>query len=201
MVLREFGRTVVSGTMSYAWNSMSSNRIGDLTTPFNGHLRRGLGTFGATARVSHSLAHGGWYLKPIFDLGLTDLLAHSATESGVGATALVLGNYNETHVWVRPAGEVGHVFKFTDTTALRPFISAGNRSYLNDSHTYARATFLGAPSTASPMAVPIDLGSMFEGAAGFEVTAGDHVSLGVQYGKTSANHYNMNSANFFLRIR
>jgi hypothetical protein len=51
------------------------------------------------------------------------------------------------------------------------------------------------------MAVPIDLGSMFEGAAGFEVTAGDHVSLGVQYGKTSANHYNMNSANFFLRIR
>ena len=134
------------------------------------------------------------------DLGLTDLLAHSATESGVGPTALVLGGYDEAHVWLRPAVEVGRTFRITDTTALRPFLNAANRSYLNGDTTYARATFLSAPSSAGPMVVPIGIGFPFEGTAGLEFTAGKHLSIGAQYGKFSGSHYNMNQGSFYVRI-
>jgi hypothetical protein len=200
MVTRAFGQTLITGTLSYAWNNMSSLRVGNLTAPFTANLDRGLGAFGATVRVSHVLRHGAWYFKPMVDLGLTDLLAHSATESGVGPTALVLGGYDEAHVWLRPAVEVGRTFRITDTTALRPFLNAANRSYLNGDTTYARATFLSAPSSAGPMVVPIGIGFPFEGTAGLEFTAGKHLSIGAQYGKFSGSHYNMNQGSFYVRI-
>lgn len=92
------------------------------------------------------------------------------------------------------------MFSFTDTMALRPFLNIGNRSYLNGDKTYARAGFLGAPSSVRPMAVPVDIGAPFEGTVGLEFNAGYRFSLGLEYGKTSGNHYKMNRFNFFLRI-
>ncbi len=200
MIRREFGKTAVSGTLSYAWNKMNSNRVGYFSDSFNATLRRGLGTFGATARVSHLFTYGGFYFKPMVDLGLSDLLAQSAGEFGLGATALVLDQYNEAHAWVRPGGDLGHVFKFTDTTSFRPYVNGGIRSYLNGNETFAQARFRGAPDGVSSMAVGTNIGSMFEGAAGFELKLRDRLSFGAEYGRASADHYNMDRFNFVLRI-
>ena len=200
MVAREFGQTVISGTLSYAWNSTSSLRVGNLIAPFTANAQRSLGAFGLTTRVSHSLKHGEWYFKPMIDLGMTNMFADAATESGVGQTALVLAAYNRAHLWLRPAVEVGRTFRITDSTALRPFLNVGNRSYLNGGNTFARASFLGAPNSVGPMAVPIGIGFPFEGTAGIEFTAGNHLAIGAQYGKASGNHYNMNQGSFYLRI-
>ena len=139
------------------------------------------------------------YLKPVVDLGVTNLFAEPSNESGPGPMALELNSYGEGHLWVRPGAEVGKNIVLTSNTRLRPYIQLANRSYLTGRSTYVQATFDGAPTAASPMRVPIDLGSMFEGTAGVRVAL-RKMMLGGQYEKVTASNYNMNSFNFSLGI-
>jgi len=217
MVARAFGNSDVSGTVSWGWNSMASSRSGELTVPFTATMTRGLGVFGSTARISHSFVqrqrpnegqspsgkHGkaqtGWYLNQTIDVGLTDLLAHPATETVVGTLPLALQKYNEAHFWLHPTAETGHLYNLSNGWQLRPYIMLAARPYMNGNNTYARATFIGAPEAARPMAVPIDLGSMIESGGGLKVSIRS-ATFGAEYGKTFASHYNLDTFNLSLRI-
>ena len=199
MIARSFDKTDISGTISGGWNSMSSSRSGQVFAPFTAQLTRGIDTIGATGRVSHLFRRGRWHLKPMADLGLTELFGQPATETGDGPLSLAIPNYDEAHLWIRPGAEVGGTFAITDTAQLLPYLKFANRSYLHGGNTYAQATFVGAPGDASPMEVPVSLGSMFESNAGLQVAL-RKATLGAEYGNIRASHYNMNNFNFSLRV-
>jgi hypothetical protein len=200
MVARTFNKTEITGTVSGGWNNMSSSRSGDISAPFTSQLTRGIDTFGATGRVSHLLTRGRWHLKPMVDLGLTELYGQQATETGDdGPLALAIPKYNEAHLWIRPGAEFGGNFAITDRAQLRPYVKFANRTYLHGGNTYAHATFVGAPDAAAPMEVPISLGSIFESNAGVQLAL-HNLIFGAEYGNNHASQYNMNNFNFSLRI-
>jgi hypothetical protein len=195
----QWGATEFVGTLSYSRNETDTQRTGQVTTAFETDLNRKLETFAANFRVSHDFKMNDAYFRPTLDLGLARLLSDSATESGAGATNLILEDYNENYAWVRPALRAGNIHSFGSGMKLHLYAEIGYQYHLTDD-TDAVARFQGAPDGVSPMEVPIDLGSYFHGSVGVQLINSKNVSLGVEYGKVFDDDYDLDRWNLRLNV-
>ena len=134
------------------------------------------------------------------DFGVTDIMATNASEKGAGADGLVLENYDDGHLWARPAVALGEIFKFKAGVKLNLYGNIGNRWYLAGKNTYVTAALLGAPLGVAPMSVPINLGSLVESTVGVELSSRNNISIGAEYSKTLGTYYDMSRFGFHLNI-
>ncbi|MEO7098365.1 MAG: autotransporter outer membrane beta-barrel domain-containing protein, partial [Luteolibacter sp.] len=197
---RAFGATEFAGTVSYSWNETDSTRTGQVTDPFETDVSRDLETFGAMIRVSREIDAGDFYLKPTVDFGVVRLMAESASETGAGATDLVLKDSTEIHAWINPALRLGTIHTFGSGLKLHLHAEVGLQYYLGDENTEAVAGFAGAPAGVDPMGVPIDLGSYAHASVGVELINSDNLSLGLEYGKIIDEQYDIDHWNLRLNV-
>ncbi|MFD0892672.1 hypothetical protein ACFQ5Q_03490 [Luteolibacter ambystomatis] len=195
IVKRDFSGTEIAGILSYSWNQAQSRRSGAVTSPFYTHVDRDLQALTAMVRVSHEFNNDGLYIKPMIDFGASRLSAESATETGAGATSLVLGHYNETHAWVRPAIEFGKVIPFQSGAELRLHAEVAYQHFLTPDHTDVIAGFAGAPRGVAPMDLQVQLGSVGSVSFGADVIFVNEVSVGIDYTKAFAQNYDLDSVN------
>ena len=200
VVKRRFGATELTGTVSYGWNETNSTRRGQVTSPYVTNIDRNIETLESMLRLSHEFNRSGFYLKPLVDVGVTYLMPEIAKETGAGATSLVLGDYNETHFWIRPALELGHIAKLPLGLKLHSHVEVAYQKYLTEDQTYVSASFAGAPSGVSPMEVPLELGSLFQVTVGFNVIAPNDVSVGIEYSKIIDSNYDVDRVSFKVNI-
>ena len=200
IVKRRFGATEITGTVSYGWNQSDTTRVGQVTTPYRTHIGRDIETLESMLRVSHSFERCGFYLNPMLDLGVTYLMPQFATETGAGATSLVLYDSSETHFWVRPAISVGDIAHIGRGMKLHTHIEAGYQKYFGSEHTDIVAGFSGAPSGVAPMNVPVELGALFQISAGIDLIAPNDVSLGIEYSKILDTHYDVDRVSVKVNI-
>jgi hypothetical protein len=130
------------------------------------------------------------------------LFAEDGNESGAGALNLQLDDYSETHVWTRPALDVGYRAPLRSTLELHVYTGVGVQYYLTDPYTDVVADLEGAPTGASSMRVPVSLGqSEVIGVVGLELMTGKTWSLGVQYNMGFADHSDTDSFGFGFAAR
>lgn len=192
---RLFGATEFSGILSYSRNSIDSKRAGQVTSPYITTVDRDLSAFTAMTRVAHNFVRDGIYCKPMLDFGLTYLQADAATESGAGATSLVLEDYQETKTWIRPAVEFGTDISLEGGHTLHAYGNLAYNLFLGQSHTDVKAGLLGAPEGIDPMDVPIDLGSIYSGSVGVDFILKNGVQFGIEYTKAMGDNYDMDVLN------
>jgi hypothetical protein len=200
VVARKYSATELSGSLSYSWNQMDSRRIGQLVDPFETHMSRDLEAFSAVLRASHEFTSGGVYLKPMMDLGISHLRAESGAEEHGGATSLVLGSYNESHLWIRPKIGLGDILTFNSDIGLHLHAEIRYQHYITGRHTDVRAGFAGAPEGVSMMEIPINLDSSLDGLAGVYLTVRKNLLFGLEYSNTLDSHYDVESLSLKMNI-
>ncbi len=198
IVKRDFAGTEIAGILSYGWNQMESRRSGQVTTPYFTNANRDLEALTAMIRVSHEFNREAFYIKPMLDVGATRLNAKSATETGAGATNLVLGDYNGTSAWVRPAIEFGKVIPLQAGAQLRLHAELAYQHYFTGEHTDVTAGFTGAPRGVAPMEVPINIGSLGSITLGADLLLANDVTIGLDYTKAVGDNYDLDSINLKL---
>ncbi len=197
---RDLDRTELQAVMAYSWNTMDTQRIGNVTEPFETDLERDMESFTTMVRASHEYAFDYSYLKPLIDFGHTSLMAGRADENGAGATSLLLGETNESHLWLRPALEAGHNVTLGSGAKIRFHTELGYQYDLLTDDTRVRARFEGAPREIAPMAVPIDLGNFMNANAGIEFTTTNDVVFGVDYTRLIDENYAIDLLNFRMSV-
>lgn len=80
---------------------------------------------GAHSRIAYQVPFDGWYLQPRLDLHLTYVHSGSYTESGAAPFSLSVEGEGSTLVSAVPAIELGGRIRLSETTVLRPYVSAG----------------------------------------------------------------------------
>jgi uncharacterized protein YhjY with autotransporter beta-barrel domain len=163
-VKRRFGPTKLSGVLSYSWNETDSVRRGTLTEPFVATSTRDMDAWTTTFRYSYDFEFENWYLRPMVDAGWMRLNMDSAREQGADAINLVFADYDEDHLWVRPAVEFGKEFALAQDYALRLNLDVGAQQYLSDDSTDVRAWLEGGRTDVAPISVPTSLGNPSYGA-------------------------------------
>ncbi len=96
-------------------------------------------------RAAYLMEHGGFYAKPLVDLGLTYLDRDSVNETGDPASDLVVQGGSDTVFSATPAFELGSEHALTETQIVRAYVRAGVTFYTDTDHALS-ASFAGAPA-------------------------------------------------------
>jgi len=132
-------------------------------------------------RVSHGFEYQSWYLRPMVDLGFTNVRLSAFSEHGAGANNLLVRNAEGYFVNVRPALELG--FETPVGSALARWYARLGFNRFIDGHSFGiEAMLQGAPDDAGYFGVSQDLDrTVRECAAGVDVLTGKDVTLRVGY--------------------
>ena len=122
---------------------------------------------------------GGWYVKPLVDLRVTELDFSGARETG--GVGLTVAGARDTVFSVSPAIEVGTEFRFDALAIWRPFLRAGVTWRDSDEFSTV-ASFAGVPAGVPSFAVATGMDDvLLDVAAGVDVIDTEGVAMRVQY--------------------
>jgi hypothetical protein len=198
---RRFGPTKLSGVLSYGWSETDSNRTGELLGGFTTRVTRDVDVLSAVLRGSHDFEFESWYLRPLLDVGLTQLRARGAQEEGTGGSNLRFESYNESHTWLRPAVEIGKEFKVGAESFVRLNLSINAQKYIDGSATDVNTQLAGAPSGIAPLSVGMDLGAPLYGSKlGVEFFNTENLLFQLYYGSNNYDHSDIRSMNLRFQI-
>jgi hypothetical protein len=132
-------------------------------------------------RVSHGFEYDSWYLRPLVDLGFTNVRLSAFSEHGASANNLLVRNAEGYFVNFRPALELGFETPLGGAMA-RWYARLGVNRFI-DGHSFGvEAMLQGAPDDAGFMGVSQDLDrTVRECAAGVDVLTGNGVTLRLGY--------------------
>ncbi len=191
------GARRLAATLAYGRSTITSTRSVNLTAPAQATMRREMEMVGLLVRASHTFTRGRAYLRPAVDAGAARLVADNARESGAGAENLVLPSRYATFGWVAPRLEAGFERDLTARLRVRPYVNAGFVRHLGSGETEIAAGLEGAPATAEPMNVAVDLGqNAWEGKLGFEFLGlGGNLAVQLEYQMTTADRLRIDAGN------
>jgi len=181
MVLKgNFDSTTVAASFSAARGTYDSHRSAMLSL----HGSQSEQEVYQTAwqfRVSHGFEHQSWYLRPMVDLGFTNVRLARFSEHGAGANNLLVRNAEGYFVNVRPAVEMG--FESTFGSALaRWYAKLGVNRFIDGHQFSVEARLEGAPEDAGFLGVSQELDrTAKELAAGVDVLTDKNVTLRFGY--------------------
>ena len=190
---RDIGATRVSAAAFAGFGSFDTDRRISVPAPgVVAHGEQDIISSGAHLRLSHTLADGGWYAKPMVDFNATYLSFGDLTETGGGAANLDIDGEDEWFFSAAPALEVGGVFVLEDGVVARPFLRGGITWVSEDSVTMT-SRFASAPDGVAPFAVTSEFDHVTaDVSAGVEVSSLDGSSLKLNYdgrfGEDTAQH-------------
>jgi hypothetical protein len=143
-------------------------------------------------RVSHGVEYASWYVRPMVDLGFTQVRLSAFSEHGAGSNNLVVRNAEEDFVNLRPAIEMGFETQIGSALA-RWYARAGLNRFIVGGRFAVEATLEGAPDDAGFLGVNQMLDrTVRECAAGVDVFTDGNVTLRVgysgQFSSGSATH-------------
>ena len=194
---RRFGASKFSAVFNYASSETDSTRTGSLMDEFWTDVSRDMGLLSLAVRAQHDFEFDTWYLRPRLDLGVTQLKADRATETGLGAASLVLNKFDETHSWVRPAVEAGTEIQLESESRIRFNLDFGAQQYLSGNTTSVRASFAGAPESADPMRLGSDLGDpRFGSSVGVDYLMPDNAVFQLYYQRNWSDNRNTDTVRF-----
>jgi hypothetical protein len=167
---RRFGAIKLSGVLSYGWSQTDSVRSGTLMNDFATAVTHDMDILSSTFQYSYDFEWETWYLRPMIDVGLTQLRVSSASEEGAGAAGFEFADHNEEHIWLRPAIEFGKEFSVTPAYSVRLNLKLGAQKFLSGDSTDVKTWLDGTPMDIDPMSVSMDLGDpRYGGRAGLDI--------------------------------
>ena len=139
-------------------------------------------------RVSHGFEYRSLYLRPMLDLGLTNVRLTAFSEHGAGANNLLVRNSEEDFVNLRPAVEMGFETALGQSLA-RWYARLGINRFVEGGEFGVQAMLQGAPDDAGFVGVNQSLDrTVREAAAGVDVLTGKSTTLRLGYsGQFSAS--------------
>jgi hypothetical protein len=181
MVLKgNFDSTTVAASFSAARGSYDSHRSAMLAL----HGSQSEQVIYQTAwqfRVGHGFEYQSWYLRPMIDLGFTNVRLSAFSEHGAGANNLVVRNAEGYFVNVRPAMELGFESSFGSALA-RWYAKFGFNRFIDGHQFSVEAMLQGAPEDAGFLGVSQELDrTAKECAAGVDVLMDKNMTLRLGY--------------------
>ena len=141
------GDTTFSASLSGGRGGYDSQRAVDLPTGAVTALSSQRVVFLAShLRLAQLMDQGGWYLRPLVDLGVTRVNRKGFAETGAGAANLIVRSQGETFATLEPAIEFGAESRRADGALVRPFLRAGVMQWLSGATPATQAVLQGAPA-------------------------------------------------------
>jgi hypothetical protein len=152
---RRYNATMVSGSVSAGYGWYDTER--DVGLPGPGVSARSDQEifFGSIhGRVSRDFQQGAnRYIRPLVDLGVTQVHRKGFNEKGAGAANLEVDSDDDTLVTLQPAIEFGGEFRRDSGTLVRPYARIGATRYLTDNKRQVTAGLEGAPDNVAPFTI------------------------------------------------
>ncbi len=168
-----WGNTVLAGAVTGGWSSQNVSRFVDLPLGPSYVLEgtQDIGFASAHVRLSHSIEQDNWYVRPMVDVGVTQVSIADFAETG-GPVALEIEGHDETYVTVAPSIEVGGKMELGDDAILRSFVRIGALDVVLGTDPQITAGFAGAPDGVDPFTITGDIDdALFDVTLGFDVIA------------------------------
>ena len=139
------------------WNKVA--RAVDLLNGPNYHLEgdQQFAYFSAHGRLSHTLGQGSAFIRPVVDLGVTQIYQGKLSEQGSGPVALKVASQINTFMTAEAALEMGGEFLMANNGVLRPFASLGIMAIVDGTDPEITGQFIGAPSSVDGFTVQGDI--------------------------------------------
>jgi hypothetical protein len=99
----------------------------------------------AHGRMSYDIEGDAWYLRPLLDVGITQIQRDGFKEEGAGATNLIVDDNDNVLLTVQPRLEFGTEFSIDNGTLIRPYGVIGVTHYAADQATIISSTLEAAP--------------------------------------------------------
>ncbi|WP_299641059.1 autotransporter outer membrane beta-barrel domain-containing protein [Devosia sp.] len=166
--------TVLAGAITGGWSSQNVSRFVDLPLGPSYVLEgtQDIGFASAHVRLSHSFEQDNWYVRPMVDVGVTQVSVADFAETG-GPTALEIDGHDQTYVTVAPSIELGGEMDVGNDAVLRSFIRVGALDVLLGTNPEILAGFADAPDEVAPFTIVGDLDeALFDVTMGFDVING-----------------------------
>jgi outer membrane autotransporter protein len=168
---------------------------------YNSRRMISAGSFGATAEASPAAWHVGvhshiayqvpiygWYLQPRLDLHLAYVHSGSYTESGATPFNLSVEAEGSALFSAVPAIELGGRIRLSETTVLRPYVSAGVMAMVHEDWA-ARARFADQPASGGFRATTTIPDVLAKFTLGADLTSDANWDFGVQYRLEAGSGY------------
>lgn len=168
-----WGNTVLAGAITGGWSSQNVSRFVDMPLGPTYVLEgtQDIGFASAHVRLSHSIEQDNWYVRPMIDVGVTQVSIADFAETG-GPVALEIEGHDETYVTVAPSIELGGEMDLGEDAILRSFIRVGALDVVLGTAPEISAGFAGAPDGVDPFTITGDLDeALFDVTLGFDVIA------------------------------
>ncbi|RYE48939.1 MAG: autotransporter outer membrane beta-barrel domain-containing protein [Hyphomicrobiales bacterium] len=168
-----WGNTVLAGAITGGWSSQNVSRFVDMPLGPSYVLEgtQDIGFASAHVRLSHSIEQDNWYVRPMVDVGVTQVSIADFAETG-GPVALEIDGHDETYVTVAPSIELGGEMDLGEDAILRSFIRVGALDVVLGTAPEISAGFAGAPDGVEPFTITGDLDeALFDVTLGFDVIA------------------------------
>lgn len=168
-----WGNTVLAGAITGGWSSQNVSRFVDMPLGPSYVLEgtQDIGFASAHVRLSHSIEQDNWYVRPMVDVGVTQVSMADFTETG-GPVALEIEGHDETYVTVAPSIEVGGEMAIGEEAILRSFLRVGALDVVLGTNPQISAGFVGAPDGVDPFTITGDIDdALFDVTLGFDVIA------------------------------
>lgn len=168
-----WGNTVLAGAITGGWSSQNVSRFVDMPLGPSYVLEgtQDIGFASAHVRLSHSIEQDNWYVRPMVDVGVTQVSIADFAETG-GPVALEIDGHDETYVTVAPSIELGGEMDLGEDAILRSFVRIGALDVVLGTAPEISAGFAGAPDGVDPFTITGDLDeALFDVTLGFDVIA------------------------------
>lgn len=129
------------------------------------------------ARISQSIEGANAYIKPILDVGITQIAYDDFAETGAPVALRIEGTTN-TYATVTPAVEVGGQLDLSEGAALRAFLRAGVTGVVYGNRPELTAAFIADPDPTAGFVVSEDYDQiMYELQVGVDVVTADNFNV------------------------
>ena len=143
--------------------------------------------------AAYLLNRGNWYLKPLIDVAVTDLMLGALKETGGNGIGLAVQSSSNTIVTVSPAIELGTEMRFDKLSVWRPFVRAGF-TWQDTDNLALSASFLDGPDGTSSFTINSKLDDVTaDVGAGVDVINAAGSVMRVQYDGRFAPNTSQNS--------
>lgn len=151
---RNEGAAAFTASINLAYGAYDTTRLADAVGPVIANSDQGVGLASAHARWSLDYEQENvWYLRPMFDAGVTHVYHGAFDEQGAGAANLSAKSGWDTLVSLQPGLEFGREFTTAGGTLIRPYGRIGLTYFASGTTTGNTASLQGAPVGTAPFTV------------------------------------------------
>ena len=155
VVRKDYGATSLAADLAAGSGSYDVDRQVGLPTPgVTAHGRQDVQFLAADLRLARSIAaRPNWYLRPMLDVGVTDIHLPGFDEHGAGVLSLSVAGQDSSFVHVAPNVEFGGEARLANGTVLNPYARAGVIWLVTGIAPVLHASFQGAPAAVPSFTV------------------------------------------------